>query len=323
MDYSSVLKKITICLLIMGLAGVGQAEQLTGGKSFDEAYKLEKGNLYTGGYLGENKNKDYFYFDSLKAGQEIIIECQLKGSGVITGSAGHVTLYNANQRSLASKDWGWGTEGGTTDLTLSWIAGSEEKNDRYYLKVDKNVGKPKYNIKTSVENHYDARSKTDAGKTYDTALEIEPGKYQGFMSGGDGNDKLDIYSLSLEKNETVKVSLTPPTEVSHGIQIFNQDRVRKKESLPSNPGAIVRASWKAPSAQKVYLKVVGRNDNPSGTYDFKVTTQGMEPKESTSTSTTKEAPNGTEITSTTIPEIPETPQGIVDLILEFLSSLLS
>jgi len=135
-------------------------------------------------------------------------------------------------------------------------------------------GGGQYNINVSIEDHYDANSGTDAGDTFDTAMNITQGSYDGFLAGkyyGDqGTDNKDFYKLSLEAGETINVKSTPPDDVKLKTMIYNEDRANVNSTESPEIGVISRAAWTAPSTQDVFVLIERAGDYPSGTYHMDI-----------------------------------------------------
>lgn len=239
------------------------AGPLGGGDSFENATRIYSGHS-SEAWLGEG-DEDYFYI-MVNAGQTLVLE-----GSVVTDNWGKMrhSIHDEDKSPLNDG----GVAGTFVSNTIRWSPDSGKDFYKFYTKVecvnDWRGGGGQYNTNVSIEDHYDASSGTDAGNTFDTAMNITQGNYDGFLAGncGDqGTDNKDIYKLSLEAGETINVKLTPADDVKLKTMIYDEDRANVNSTESPDTGVISRSSWTAPYAQDVYVLLERTGSYPSGTY---------------------------------------------------------
>jgi len=146
----------------------------------------------------------------------------------------------------------------STLKTVGWTTNSNKDEYTFYIGVgntyNKNAKGSTYYI--SVKDNYDLNSSTDTADSFEKALQIEPGAFNGFLAGDWGDDRKDFYSIPLKAEQKISLKVTPPSDVGYTVSIWDQDRVKVAEKTSANPGAIARISWTAPEEQEaVYLLV--------------------------------------------------------------------
>jgi len=238
-------------MLLFGLIGVVNAQQVLpkGGDSFETAIKLEPGD-YEGGAM-KNGESEYFYIN-VKPGQEIKIEGVIKPDGA---GEGGLTLYDEDRKELVEE--GAIVEEKPEQFTISWLLNSDKDSYKYYLKRYCNwvkIGSLSFDI--SLINHYDAGSQTDAGDTVEKAIEIASGEYKSYLSGEAGADTKDFYKVAAKKGETLTVKVTPPSEATMRIAVYDKDRKVLKDEYASNPGAIVTNSVSIAKSEDIFVAVI-------------------------------------------------------------------
>ena len=215
-----------------------------GGDSIETAVPLSPGDYMTDHEIPKG-SREYFTIQ-LKAGQTL--EVGFRTSDQAYPYAG-ATIYN-DDKNLLVEDRIIGKP--STLNSVSWTTNSDADEYGFYIAVgntyDKNATGTTYYI--SVKGNFDLESTTDAGDTFDTAMRIEPGANKGFVSGNRGDDNKDFYVLALNAGQTIKLKLTPPTELGYRVSIWDQDRVRVASKSSANAGAITRLSWTAPEDQE-------------------------------------------------------------------------
>jgi len=245
---------VLIGLLLLGAVGIASAQQPlpTGGDSFDTAVTIEPGSYETDHEIAYNT---YEYFKiTVNAGQTLKVSIT-KDWG--TDESAEAKIYDSSRE---EKYGDWDLE---TNVVASWATSS---TGTFYIKIGGPVSAlpTGASIDISVENHYDANSTTDAGSTFDTAQTVTAGDYDCYMAGGKhgdavpkepGDDDKDYYVISLGSGQLLDVTVTPPSEASFGLKIYDQNRVEKASTSSANAGAITSTSWTAPSAQDVYVAI--------------------------------------------------------------------
>ena len=301
------MKVITLFgLLVVGmLFGIqtASAGPLGGGDSFENAVQIY--SEYSVEDLLDRGDEEYFYI-MVDPGQTIILTATKIGSDY-----GHIKVFIYSEDKsigLGSLDVRSGQEPGTGIILYS--LNSEKDSYKLYIVMESvEYVTSHISLIVSVEDHYDAHGGTDAGDTFDGAMNIPSGSYEGFLSGyyGEGgswgglklkdlgNDAKDFYKLSLKSGERINVALTPPDDVKLNLKIYNQDRAVVNSTQSPDKGVITRASWTAPSAQNIYILIERAGDYPSGTYRMDIS-GGLAPITSPSTPTPSPTPH-TETTS--------------------------
>ncbi|MGB7292227.1 MAG: VWA domain-containing protein [Thermodesulfobacteriota bacterium] len=215
-----------------------------GGDSIETAVPLSPGDYLTDHEIPKG-SREYFSVQ-LKAGQTL--EVGFRTSDKEYPYAG-ATIYNGD-KILLVEDRIIGTP--STLNSISWTTNSDGDEYRFYVAVgntyDKNALGMTYYI--SVKDNFDLDSTTDAGDTFEKAMKIEPGVHEGFNSGSRGDDNKDFYVLAINAGQTIRLKLTPPTELGYRISIWDQDRVRVASKSSANAGAITRLTWTAPEDQE-------------------------------------------------------------------------
>ena len=223
-----------------------------GGNSFEAAVKIEPGS-YQRDALEEN---EYFCVVGIKPGQEINIKYTF-GAGTGNHGWGTLGLYDKDRINLFYGEEMVG-KGQANSITVSWLPNADKDSYKYYIKTgynDYDVGPVSFEI--SLTNYYDAGSQTDAGATFEKAMSITAGNYKAYFSGEEaGTDTKDFYKMAVKKGEMLTVKITPPTEASLILKIYNSDRVIIKEVFAPNPGAIVRASLTAKKSENLFVAVL-------------------------------------------------------------------
>jgi len=189
-------------------------------------------------------------------------------------------------------------------LTVFRTASSIKSSNIFYLKIQEEIRTTddpySYTLYISIEDYFDADSQTDAGNIFDTALEITPGDYKGYLEIDDGDDDKDIYIISMQSGENLDVTITPKGYAKFKVIIYDQDRVKASEEISANNGAIVRTSYNSSISQDIYLEINKRLISSDKEYSLILT---LEAEEVTETESTESA---TEETSTEEASIEDT-----------------
>jgi hypothetical protein len=262
------------------------AGPLGGGDSFENATEIVSG--YSADAWLDKGDEEYFYITG-NPGQTLVV----KGSIVSShDGAMHQSIYNEDKLVLNALEIKRSYSGHASSSSLMTTSLSSEK-DHYKLYIRTKAksyyggGYFQYRLDVSVEDHYDANSGTDAGDTFDTAMNLTQGNYDGFLSGyydvgngkgawtskDRGNDHKDLYKLALESGEKINVKLIPSDSVKLNLKIYNEDRAEEKSIQSPDTGVIFRTSWTAPSAQDVYVLIERAGDYPSGTYHMDISVE--------------------------------------------------
>jgi hypothetical protein len=155
------------------------AGPLGGGDSFENATQIYSG--YTAEAWLDVGDVYYFYI-MVNPGQTLVV----KGSIVAELGSSSVTnsIYDKDKMALRTLN----VFGDSAFGTMLWTLNSDEDSYKLYIRVygvwlPGGVDKFPYVLNVSVEDHYDANRGTDAGDTFDIAMNITQGSYEGFLSG--------------------------------------------------------------------------------------------------------------------------------------------
>lgn len=219
-----------------------------GGTDLNSASEIKPG-LYQGGTLGWDEDagvtEQTYYLTGVKNGQ--LIQAKLMFSGNTNIDFG---LYDEDKIKLIS------AYGGNDIDTLVWLTGAASKSGKYYLSIKNDAVDEATNISLDLKlvDNFDANSQTDAGETIDKALSISSGTYQGYLVGEDhGTDKFDYYQLSLKKGVRTTVKITPSSQDSINIKVYDVNRTMLEEKTPNNEGEINSLSFVPANDGKYYL----------------------------------------------------------------------
>ena len=214
----------------------------TGGNSFGTAVALQPG-VYQGGALGENQ--EIYYSFQGKAGQQIKIKFSSE-------SYSTMTLYDENKEELVD------------DIEISWLANADDALPRY-IKLFNESPVDSFSFEISIKNYYDVGSQTDAGESFEKALTITTGDYDGYLAAHPfitelvGNDLKDYYKISVSKGVTYEFKAMPPTGGAMKLETFNLNRELLEEKSSANEGAVAALSLIPINNTYVYLAVSSDN----------------------------------------------------------------
>jgi len=243
-------KKIKICSsLVFCLAGIlffswafAQQALPAGGSSFETAILLGPGTYQ--GSLAEDEV--IFYRVQANAGQEIKIETNSGDTWLVIYSDGKEELQ-------------WSG----SDKFVHWLPNSEKSTHTFYLEISNEAFEPieSFTLQISLINRYDANFQTDAGDTFEKALNVTTGEYQGYLAGTypamtpKGDDFKDYYRVSVKKGTTYTFRVTPPSADEIGLELFNLNRESIDENSSANPGAIVNLSLSPTANTDIFILV--------------------------------------------------------------------
>ena len=240
--------KLYLACAIMLMGGLwgnfafAQQALLAGGTSFETAVLLESGTYR--GSLAEDETT--FYRVQGNAGQEIKIETDSGDTWL--------TLHNDGKEELQFSG---------SDRFVHWLSNSEKSIHSLYLKISNEAFEPieSFTLQISLINRYDANSQTDAGDTFEKALNITTGEYQGYLAGTypmmtpKGDDFKDYYRISVKKGVTYTFKVTPPSADKISLELFNLNRESIDEKSSANSGAIVNLSLSPTADTDIFILV--------------------------------------------------------------------
>lgn len=232
-------------LFLAGGAGIAKAQTPlpVGGSSFETAANLQPGT-YQGTRLLERQA--VFYSIQANAGQKISIE-----AGNFSESGCTIYLYNGDQEEL--------TYDYSENPKINWLAG---KSSNYYLKIENDASEvASFSLKISSTNYYDANSQTDAGDSFDGAMNIVLGNHSGYLAGNanitslSGDDDKDFYKIELKKGTTYNFKLIPPSKTELTLSLYDSNRQLLKEENSENKGAAISAFLSPSSDTTIFVSV--------------------------------------------------------------------
>ncbi|MFH1534306.1 MAG: hypothetical protein ABID64_05240 [Nitrospirota bacterium] len=252
----SIKKLVVISLFgvfLIGAAGVASAQQALpkGGDSFETAVELEPG-VYQADSLEEN---EYFYVADIKPGQEITVKYTFS-AGTGNDGWGILGLYDENKAELFD-DWDTVSKGDSGSVIASWMPNTDEDSYKYYIRT----GYDDYDVSSvlldiSLTDYYDAGSQTDAGDSFEKAMSLAAGEYEGYLSGELGSDVKDFYEMEIKKGEELTVKVTPPMEANMEVVLYDDSRKELRHEYASNPGAIIETSLVARESEDIFVAVL-------------------------------------------------------------------
>ena len=252
------MRKITLIvsiLFIAGLVGIVNAQEAlpTGGDGFETAVEIKPGS-YEGTGLAEKDVKEYFYIN-VKSGQELKLEGTFKAFSDSWGEE-ELTLYDEDRKQL-TKEGESMDKGEEVLFSLFWLSGSDKNLHKYYIKRECTWHQIELlSLDISLTNRYDAGTQTDAGDTVEKAIDVTLGEYKGYLSGKAGADTKDFYRIAVKKGQTLTTKVTPPSNATMSVAVYDKDRKVLKDEDASNPGAIVTNSLKIAKSEDVFVAVI-------------------------------------------------------------------
>ncbi len=272
-------KNLTIAvffgILLIGVIGIVNAQEALpkGGDGFETAVKLEPGS-YQGGGSFENKETEYFYFENVKPGQEINIK------GTFTAASKEaiaiLVLYNEDRIAVVEDDAVVGKI--PESISSSWLPNADKASYKYYIKTGSDLWTiASHSLDISLIDRYDAGNQTDAGDTIEKAMSIESGEYKSYLSGKEGTDHKDFYKVSVKKGQIVAAKVTPPSEATMRVAVYDKDRRVLKDEYAPNPGAIVTNSVPITKSEDVFIGVICDKycSKELIAYTLNITTEGV------------------------------------------------
>ena len=298
------MKKKLLFLLIIGVFAfsfnkVSAQEALPiGGDSFETAVPLSLGE-YQGGTLEDGKEWYYFIDNDIQPGQEIQAQVLFTGNTLIS-----TTIYNQDKQRLAKAEMQQGDKLNTT----YWLNGSSE-SEKCYLRFSNDAiwSATLKNVNIKVVDRFDAGSQTDAGGSFENALPIEAGQYQGYLDFNyEASDKEDFYKVNLERGQKLTVKVTPPQDLYIELRIYDKNRSELVNQYSENEGAIITGSIQALTADVFYFAVApayGEDRDQPGQYSLDISGATPETGKSGAASVSEDSPENP------LPQISTSPNG--------------
>ena len=252
-------KNLTVAVLfgvlLIGVIGIVNAQEALpkGGDGFDTIVEIKPGS-YEGAGLIEKGVKEYFYIN-VKPGQELKLEGTFKAFSDAWGEE-ELTLYNEDRKQLVKEGEGM-DKGEQVLFSFSWMPGSDKDLHKYYIKRECTWHKIELlSLNISLTDRYDAGTQTDAGDTVEKAMSVGSGEYKSYLSGKEGTDTKDFYKVAVKKGQTLAAKVTPPSEASIKITVYDKNRRVLEDEHAPNPGAIVTNSVLIRKSEDVFIGVI-------------------------------------------------------------------
>jgi len=273
-------KNLTVAVffgvLLIGVIGVANAQEAlpAGGDDFDTVVEIKPGS-YEGAGLIEKGVKEYFYIN-VKPGQELKLEGTFKAFSDAWGEE-ELTLYNEDRKQLVKEGEGL-DKGEQVSFSFSWLPGSDKDLHKYYIKRECTWHKVEsLSLNISLTDRYDAGTQTDAGDTVEKAMSVGLGEYKSYLSGKEGTDAKDFYKVAVKKGQTLAAKVTPPSEATMRVAVYDKDRRVLKDEYAPNPGAIVTNSVPITKSGDVFIGVICDRycSKKLVAYTLNITTEGV------------------------------------------------
>ncbi len=231
----------------------GQEILPEGGSGFSDAVLMEEGdyeyNTDIASWFSEYGDEAYYFLGDVKPGQEVNIEITTEGEKYMRAAI----LDSKRQEVSSVEDQG--------AFNVSWSKGSEGGVEDYHLKITSQTSSNEnFTLSYNVDNYFDAGSNQDAGHSIPTALRVDLGEYDGYLSGKEGNDEIDCYEVDVESGKALGVRVTPSVNLYAKLNAYNTAREEIFWKEASNPGAIVEGVMD-PEGTTVYLCLEGGYTN--------------------------------------------------------------
>jgi len=272
---------ILIGLVLIGTAGIVSAQQTLpdGGAGFNDAVEIDQGSYLTGHSIPPDAPELFILTQKVNAGQLLtvkVINPVVENLTIISNAK----LYDIDRAILLPEYDNplKNVVGAAESRSHLWLPGSQESSYTYYMSVGgggvlDTVTGTKYVI--TIDDNFDAGSQTDAGDTFETAMEITQGTHTGYLSGSQGTDIKDIYRLPVEAGTSLTIKLTPPSDRMREFTLYDEDRTEIAAEYPSNPGAIAETTQEIIYSGDIYIGITPYNDDDYGEYtlDLEITNE--------------------------------------------------
>jgi len=203
------------------------------GSSYQEAIPISAGTF--NGFLKAGDNEDYYSIGIVK-GQLITLQLAIPGDASF-----NISLLDSNRNSRGSFVVQLNTK------TLDYVADS---TGIWYVKASRSSGEGWYQLLVNIQNQNDAASGQDAGSSYQEAIPISAGTFNGFLKAGDNED---YYSINLQKGQQINLKLTIPGNASFNISLLNPNRNSRGSSITQ--GNMKTLDYIADSTGTWYIKI--------------------------------------------------------------------
>ena len=271
---------ILVGLVLIGTAGIVNAQQTLpyGGNGFYNAIEIDPGSYVTGHDIPDDAPEYFKLTQKVNAGQLLTIK--VRNPAVEYGNEiSNTKLYNTNRAALylPYNNPLRNIIGPSKSNSLLWLPGSQESSYTYYLTIG--GGGVAYTLENTeylimIDDNFDAGSQTDAGDTFETAMEITEGTHNGYLSGSHGTDTKDLYRMTVEAGTALTVKVTPPSDRMREFTLYDEDRIEIAAEYPSNPGAIANTTQEITYSGDIYIGITPYDDDYGEyTLDLEITNE--------------------------------------------------
>ena len=238
------------------------------GDTFETATEMSFGNKYTGSLP---KATTKYYKINLSPGQELNIDLD-SSTDAQHGANFYVRLLDSNKKELRMFS-GLPYSDSPETGKITWLAGTTQPSETYYVKVNTLtvVGgtSVSYSLDVSVVSKYDLTSQTDAGDTFDNALDITSDyhekccwvakEYSSFVGADLGDDVKDVYKIDLKKRDNLTATITPEEEGSDypSLNVILYDGMKKAIDWDTygGEGEIIKKNYMSKEDQTIYIEI--------------------------------------------------------------------
>jgi hypothetical protein len=242
--------KLNKCLWFLVLFLMVATTVIAAGESFDTAIPVEYEKRYK--HVAEGENLKVYYTLNLKPGEGIDV-------AVFPGLGLDYEFLDQDRKTFDRSHFI------SRDTNIYESLSTDFKPDQIYLTFYLRELYKNFEFKVKKYTLYDAGIKGDAPSTFDGAVPLQTGRYENSNPGANkpnaritGNDKADMYKISVKKNQKLVVKLTPNEEYVGDVQIFDSNRrpANYVNFLPV-PGEINIEEYNTYEDQDLFIKVTG------------------------------------------------------------------
>ncbi|MFW6046847.1 MAG: hypothetical protein ACOCP4_03545 [Candidatus Woesearchaeota archaeon] len=205
-----MVNKKTICILMVFFFFVSVLK-VSANDSFDTAEEINVPDEFSGS-VDEDNEVNYYMF---QVNSSSIIEIEFTSDAE---SDQGLTLYNPNRESA----FNLGSSGNSISSD-SYVLSSETETDYWFIKVERSFGRSdgNYTFEVSLDSQDDSENGVDASSSFDDALEITEGNYQGMVKN---MDQIDMYKIEVEPSSIIDIDFTSDAESDQNLHLYNPQR---------------------------------------------------------------------------------------------------
>ena len=235
-----------------------QGNQLPDTNDQDDAFLIQPGNYQGslgGQTAGDQIDKEDWYSLNLQEGQ--IINLQLAQP-----SGGSFTIYLRKPESTSSV-------GSTTRQdnirTLQYVANI---SGTWFIRIRRSSGEGDYQLSVDIQNQNDAGSYQDAGNISEEAIEIQTGRFTGFLNI---SDKDDWYKIYLQEGQTINLRLISPFNARFSPFLYRPNSTHS-EGIVNTQGNIKTLQYDVEMTGFWIIRI--RRSSGEGDYQFSINVSG-------------------------------------------------